>query len=701
MLGIDRRLRSALLVAAGVALAAGLGCRRELPELFDRNKAPETYVTAAPVESLFDGFRVNLSWYGLDPDGEIAYFLWAWTDSSRAYFSAWNPENRAEDRILREGLFDATHLTTRNDSLFTIQANDNGGTSRDVTFNITAVDDQGKRDPVPARLYFFGSVDSRPQVIWLQEPPDTLDAGESFACRFTATTKNGYILGYKWASGADPAFEPRNKSGDQIWTHQIEDDCANVPAEYCGYQDSTAITLSFTNDIGGADADMVQFYKFGTFLIKARAVDLAGVESELNTTVGSLRGAVAPILNRDPDTRLRPWDGAEDYPVFVRYKQTSDSPYTSYGLNAVLVDTLPDGSPAPPGFHYAVRETVPWGEATWIRFFWQGWDYDDPIIAADPEDIVGAEQDTIKTRFQMSYAWTKLNLTNGFPFTANSNGRYPAGGRLGYPEQLEFAAFGEAGSDFEMNILPVDYTVYGYAQDYFERVDGTPVSVTFTGGYSSFVDSILVGAVGSTTAVNLTTLPAGDPVRIALHPSPIPFTGELVTWDPVTRTFRLEPSAVSGTFPNITNEFNLTLTFFGHDDPRNGQYAQLGRGRWDLIDPDYPFSSFQFVPDVFEPANQTTVQFWKDVFPGNALPPAEGSFTVQLRIRETFWFEAPPTPAYLGPKTFQAEFCNTIPSQVVTELIEESAQRQIGLTNIGRVSRPLRAQIDIQYVPYL
>ena len=707
MLGIDRRLRTPLLAAAGLALALGLGCRRELPELFDRNKAPETYLTAAPVESLFDGFQVHLSWYGLDPDGEIAYYLWAWTDSSRAYFSAWNPETQAADRILREGLFDATHLTTRTDSVFAIQANDNGGTARDVTFNVTAVDDQGKRDPVPARLYFFGSVDARPQIVWLQTPPDTLDSGESFSCRFTATTENGYILGYKWASGSDPSFEPRSLTGESLWTYQIADDCSNVPPIYCGYQDSTAISLSFANDIGGADADMIEFYKFGTFLIKARAIDLAGVESELNTSLNNLRGAIAPVLNRDPDTRLRPWDGANDYPVVVRFKQTNTSQYTEYGLNAVLVDTLPDGRPAPPGFHYAVRETVPWGSGAWIRLYWQGWDYDDPIIAADPEDIIGLE-DTIKTRFQMSYTWTKKNLTNGFPFSANSNGRYPAGGEIGYPEELEFNAFGEAGSDFEMNILPVDYIVYGYAQDYFERVDGTPVSVTFTGGFVSVVDSIVLSAIkgdgtASAVRVNLSTLPAGDPVRIALHAYPValPPNSEVVTWTPATRTFLLNPNLVSGTGQNITDEYNLTLTFHGRDDARNGEAAQLGRARWDLVDPDFPISSLQFVPDVYEAMNQTTVNFWKEVLPGNAAPPAAGSFTVQLRIRGNFFaINGGQTPSYLGPKTFTGQFTNTIASQVVTEYIEDAPQRQIGLNNIGRVSLPLGAQVDIQYVPF-
>ena len=719
MLGIDRRWKTLLLVGANLVLATGLGCRRELPELFDRNQAPETYVTAAPVESLFDGFQVHLSWYGRDPDGQVAYFLWAWTDSSRAYFAAWNPETTAEDRILREGLFDATHLTTQTDSVFTMQANDNGGTSRDVTFNITAVDDQGKRDPVPARLYFYSSVDARPEIIWLQSPPDTLDAGESFSCRFTATTENGYILGYRWASGDDPQFEPRTVLGEPLWTYQVvsppdvPESQANVDARYYGLQDSMAVTLEFDNDIlaqveatdspaelKAAVDEIKARYKFGTYLIKAKAIDLAGVESLLDTNLDHLRGVVAPVLNRDPDTRLRPWDGADDYPLFVRFKASPQDSFTTYGVNAVRVDTFPDGSPAPAGFHYAVQDTLPWGDNTWVRFYWQGWDVDDPLIASDPGDPQGEYQKPNRTRFQMGYTWKTNNLSNAYPLSADSDGRYPGGGAEGYPQVLEFDRYGEAGADFEMNIMPVNYIVYGYSQDYFDRVDGTPATVTFNGGFSSHVDSIVLGYVNSTTTVNLTTLPPGDPVRINLHGQFVLQPGERVNWDSVARTYTVLPNSVGGA-PDFNNEFNLTLTFHGHDDARNGEAAQLGRAWWDLVDTDFSNSSFQFVTDKFEPANETTVKFWRAVFPGNADPPASGGFTVQLRIKEgVFTLSNGPaaTPLYLGPKTFTGKFCNTISSQVLTEYIEDEAQRQLGLNNIGRVGQPRSAPLDIQYM---
>ncbi len=708
MLG-NRRWGTFLPLVLIIALALGLGCRKELPELFDRNQAPQTIITAAPVESLFDGFQVHLSWYGNDPDGEIAYFLWAWTDSSRAYFSAWNPETRSDDRVYRDGLFDATHQTLRTDSTFTILTNDEGGTARDVTFNISAVDDQGKRDPVPARLYFFGSVDSRPEIIWLEEPPDTLDAGESFYCRFTGTTSNGYILGYQWASGDDPRFEPRNVNCDPIWTYQISEDCDTVcrpeALYYCGMEDSTAISLHFANDIAGQDADMVDFYKFGTFLIKARCQDLAGVESELSTDLENLKGVLAPVLNRDPDTRLRPWDEGTDFPIFVRYKEDSNDPFIEYGVNAVLVDTMPDGSPAAPGFHYAVQDTLPWGQNTWVRFFWQGWDYDDPIIpydevANDPPNNPG-DLDTLRTFFQTSFAWETLTLRTNYPLNVKSDGLYPPGGLAGAHESFILDSgvetFGGAGTSFEMNIAtPCDYTVYGYSKDFFERVDGTPATVTFTGGFASIVDSIILGSPISANTLNLTELAGSDPVRIDLQFLPYPPPpGSDFEWDPGSRTVTIYASYTA--FP--INEFEMTLRIFGHDDERNGMYAQLGRVLWNMIDADYSTSNLQFVPNMFwVKDNESAVNFWEPVDEGASEPPAVNDYMVTLVVRdEVIMTGEQPTPEHLGLKYFSAKFCNTIESQTVTGYIEDASQHVSNLNNTGRVSLPLGVDLDIQY----
>ena len=68
MFGRRSRWGSSLLFLVILALIAGMGCRKELPELFDRNNPPETYITSAPVESIFDSYKVHVHWHGEDID---------------------------------------------------------------------------------------------------------------------------------------------------------------------------------------------------------------------------------------------------------------------------------------------------------------------------------------------------------------------------------------------------------------------------------------------------------------------------------------------------------------------------------------------------------------------------------------------------------------------------------------------------------
>jgi len=72
MFGRFRQWGLPILILSTLALAGGLGCRKELPELFDRNNPPETFITSAPVESLIDAYKVHVHWHGEDRDGEIS-----------------------------------------------------------------------------------------------------------------------------------------------------------------------------------------------------------------------------------------------------------------------------------------------------------------------------------------------------------------------------------------------------------------------------------------------------------------------------------------------------------------------------------------------------------------------------------------------------------------------------------------------------
>ena len=81
------RLRAGLILFFLLVLIPVVGgCRKPLAPTFDRNQAPETWITAAPLDTitLRNGpepvqtppgtipFRYHLYWAGSDPDGKVA-----------------------------------------------------------------------------------------------------------------------------------------------------------------------------------------------------------------------------------------------------------------------------------------------------------------------------------------------------------------------------------------------------------------------------------------------------------------------------------------------------------------------------------------------------------------------------------------------------------------------------------------------------
>ncbi len=705
MFGRRSRWGSSLLFLVILALIAGMGCRKELPELFDRNNPPETYITSAPVESLFDSYKVHVHWHGEDSDGEISYFLWAWSDSADAWYVAWNPESNAEDRILREGDFDATHLTTRTDSTFILLANEDGGMSRDLTFSITAVDDQGRRDPVPARLYFNTSVDKRPVIQWVEDPygeidpdiqwvgtaPETLDAGQAFACAFTGDTDNGFVKGYQWNSGGGTVWFPL-VNGQTGWTYQ-DPNLAELDT----------VRLDFPNDILGGNADMISFYDDGLFRVKAKCIDQAGVESSVNTNMSNLKGVIVPILNRDPDTRLR-----DDLPVVLTYTTYEGFPDTLYP-EVERVDT------GVPGFNYRLTEPVPWGQDVRLQVHLQGWDYDDPLVASG-EDIYSA--------FQLSYNWVikNLNLIEvDHPDSYNqgsSTGRYPPGGREGQSENLGLGHFGESGWQFKMNLGPMDYVVKGFCLDHFGRVDGTPMTLEFQGGYTPEVDSIVLMCktedplndgvwLYGDHSVNLNDLPEGETLNIAIGGQFYPFvppTSQWLTWDPDTFTATFQPVELSGTLPDpMLGRYQVTFRVYGHDNKLNGESAKLAGIYWDLFDTDFENNGVQFTEDDFFDITQGGyIKSWKYMQEDD--DPYDNFFDINFAIMDTIFtvaqdgnIQLEETPIWLGEKELSAIFRNTYPFESLIELIETGQQSAQPMGSKGRTSERKAVNIDIQY----
>jgi hypothetical protein len=120
------------------ALAAGLvgpGCRDSLIVPVDRNLPPVTVLTGVPGDSTTNFYRLHLFWNGYDPDGEVVGYEWAITDSLPPVTAI------------------VYRYTTRTDSIFLFNVEE----TREVLghrFYVRAIDNEGKRDPVPKWTFF-------------------------------------------------------------------------------------------------------------------------------------------------------------------------------------------------------------------------------------------------------------------------------------------------------------------------------------------------------------------------------------------------------------------------------------------------------------------------------------------------------------------------------------------------------------------
>jgi hypothetical protein len=151
------------------------GCRTALTPNIDRNAAPETWITAAPFDTLtyYDDehkprqpdpetipVRFHVYWAGSDLDGQVAGFYWAVTETLP----------RPEEGFLAPPPLpgpkpSSYHYTTRTDSVFVFSVAE-GVADRRHAFFIYAVDNLGKVDPTPARFIFNAADTYKPIPIF-------------------------------------------------------------------------------------------------------------------------------------------------------------------------------------------------------------------------------------------------------------------------------------------------------------------------------------------------------------------------------------------------------------------------------------------------------------------------------------------------------------------------------------------------------
>jgi hypothetical protein len=162
------RLRVGLLLCL-FGVIAGVGCRKALAPNVDRNKAPETWITAAPFDTItLDRtgvrpapgtipIRFHVYWAGGDQDGGVVGYYWAVVETLPM------PVEGTTQRPPLPGPRPSDyHYTTRTDSTFIFTVAEDIP-DRQHAFFIYAVDDQGKPDPTPAR-FIFNALDRFPPL---------------------------------------------------------------------------------------------------------------------------------------------------------------------------------------------------------------------------------------------------------------------------------------------------------------------------------------------------------------------------------------------------------------------------------------------------------------------------------------------------------------------------------------------------------
>ena len=140
----------------------GSGCRKALAPTTLDNQPPETWIVAAPQDTITTRdsnnnpvhpsinkipVRFHLYWAGSDRDGAVVGFYWAVVETLPI-----PPENSTLPALPGPKARDY-HYTTATDSIFIFSASEEVS-ERQHAFFIYAVDDKGRSDPTPARFVF-------------------------------------------------------------------------------------------------------------------------------------------------------------------------------------------------------------------------------------------------------------------------------------------------------------------------------------------------------------------------------------------------------------------------------------------------------------------------------------------------------------------------------------------------------------------
>jgi hypothetical protein len=165
-------MRCALVVSCCVIAVVVAGCSKNDPRVVIVNIPPETTLSFAPDPGDTVGYRVEMRWFGWDPDGEVTHFLTRWDSLG------WRQ-------------------TTETDTIFTVSTGDSLDDDNHSfgyhVFEVKAVDNSGDEDPTPAGVSFTAE-----NVLPETELTSILDYSDLPYATFEwlGSDTDGYIAGY-------------------------------------------------------------------------------------------------------------------------------------------------------------------------------------------------------------------------------------------------------------------------------------------------------------------------------------------------------------------------------------------------------------------------------------------------------------------------------------------------------------------------
>ena len=351
-----------VLCLLALALVAGSGCRKPLTPNIDRNEPPETWITAAPMDTLTVKnaggqvgnppsittipVRFHLYWAGSDPDGAVAGYYFAVVETTATVVegvTATLPGPKPQDY----------HFTTKTDTTFIFNVTENAP-DRQHAFFLYAVDNQGKPDPTPAR-FIFNAIDKFPPqpVIVLAQATgdivvptpgggvqvedhtyavtdtfnrntftrDTVPMGAQldFAWRGQITLAGTYVTGYRYKLD-EPQFVSVDSSVHSVsYGTGLPGSSPVTPGTKVFYllaldqaggagQTSRRFVVNFSPDTWWAGPDPAQFPPSTDGEANSRAVDVLSWPTE-NASVALVTNPPLPPSTFGPDSlKYRPLD---------------------------------------------------------------------------------------------------------------------------------------------------------------------------------------------------------------------------------------------------------------------------------------------------------------------------------------------------------------------------------------------------------